>query len=244
MGNIHDAVNFALAQQGKPYHAYGNRFGPDYFDCSGLMKASCTAAGIWTPDYATNSSGFYNWGAAVHGAIISVDQAIHTYGAMLIKGDGHGYGPLGHICFSLGDGRTMEAMGSAYGCRIGNAWNRGFSSGLIVPGADYLDPLAEALAAAAAYAAKKHEIEALQAIAAAIKSLHQVPMHTGDKRKQVVRFVKALLNSKFHAGCIATDGTYPPGSKMEHSIKAFQASRHLKADGVIGAKTIDALVKS
>lgn len=237
MGNIHDAVNYALAQQGKPYHAYGDRFGPNYFDCSGLMVASCRAAGIWTPSYATNSSGFYNWGAAVRGAIISVDQAIHTYGAMLIKGDGHGYGPLGHICFSLGDGRTMEAMGTAYGCRVGNAWNRGFSSGLIVPGAEYRT--IEEIAADA------KEAGALKAIADIVADIKAHPLNpgptAGNTRPKEVMFVKALLNQKFRAKLDATDPTF--ATKMESAVKAFQASRHIPANGIVGPATITALMK-
>lgn len=236
MGNIHDAVNFALAQQGKPYHAYGNRFGPDYFDCSGLMVASCRAAGIVTPSYATNSSGFWNWGNTA-GGLISVDQTISTYGAMLIKGDGHGYGPLGHICFSLGDGRTMEAMGSAHGCRIGNAWNRGFTSGLIVPGAEYRT--LEQIAAAA------EEQAALKAIVDMVADIKAKPLHhgptAGKTRPKEVMFVKALLNQKFRAKLDATDPNF--ATKMEGAVKAFQASRHIKADGVVGPATITALMK-
>lgn len=134
MGKISDAVNYALAQQGKPYHAYGARFGPDYFDCSGLMNACLNNTG--TPCSATNTVGFYNWGKQT-GKLISVDAAKRTYGAMLIKGRWYGYGPLGHIGISLGDGRSMEAVGRRLGCRIMDVNATGWHDGLIVPGADY-----------------------------------------------------------------------------------------------------------
>jgi cell wall-associated NlpC family hydrolase len=226
MGNIHDAVNFALAQQGKPYKAYGARFGPNYYDCSGLMKASCDAAHIITPSSATNSSGFYNWAKAA-GTLISADQAIHTYGAMLVRGGSYGYGPVGHIAFSLGDGRTMEAMGRRWGCLIGNAYGRRWGTSMIVPGADYSDPM---------------DVAILKALAAAIQQFRDIPMHKGDKREDLVKFAKGLLNKKMPKAHLDVRDPHF-ADKMETVVKNFQKLVHLKPDGVIGPKTIDALTK-
>lgn len=44
------AVAFALTQLGKPYQVGPNRFGPNYYDCSGLMKAAYAAVGIHIDD--------------------------------------------------------------------------------------------------------------------------------------------------------------------------------------------------
>jgi cell wall-associated NlpC family hydrolase len=46
---IHKAINFAMAQLGKPYVFNAN--GPNAWDCSGLTAGAYKAAGIWMDDY-------------------------------------------------------------------------------------------------------------------------------------------------------------------------------------------------
>jgi cell wall-associated NlpC family hydrolase len=46
---IHTAINFAMAQLGKPYVFNAN--GPNAWDCSGLTAGAYKAAGIWMDDY-------------------------------------------------------------------------------------------------------------------------------------------------------------------------------------------------
>src|SRR6478735_3616088 len=116
MPEIEDAVDYALAQSGKPYHAYGNRFGPDYFDCSGLVIASLRHAGIDCPfpQGTGNTVSLYNWAREV-GGLVSVAKGVATRGAIMIKGKWYGNGPLGHTSFSLGDGTEMAAHGTFSG---------------------------------------------------------------------------------------------------------------------------------
>jgi cell wall-associated NlpC family hydrolase len=46
---VRKAINFAMAQLGKPYVFNAN--GPNAWDCSGLTAAAYKAAGIWMDDY-------------------------------------------------------------------------------------------------------------------------------------------------------------------------------------------------
>ncbi|WP_163870143.1 hypothetical protein [Myxococcus eversor] len=56
-------------------------------------------------------------------------EALRTRGALL-------YRP-GHVAISLGDRRTIEARGSAYGVNIFSANGRGWTSGALIPGLKY-----------------------------------------------------------------------------------------------------------
>lgn len=102
-------VNFALAQRGKPYVWGGH--GPDVWDCSGLIMGATTAAG--KPLYAPAASQAAT--CANSGDSISVAEGIATYGALLFR---IGTGTYDHVVISLGNGTTMEARGSAYGCNV------------------------------------------------------------------------------------------------------------------------------
>jgi hypothetical protein len=63
------------------------------------------------------------------GTIIPLEQAIRTRGALLFAN--------GHVAISLGDGRTIEARGRAYGVGIFNARGRSFHTGALIPGMKY-----------------------------------------------------------------------------------------------------------
>lgn len=112
----------ALAQQGKEY-VFGaevsmNDPNPRRFDCSELIEWAAHQAGVRVPDGSANQI------AATRP--MSVEQALRTPGALL-------YRP-GHIAISLGDGRTIEAKGRAYGVGIFNANGRGWTRAGVIPG--------------------------------------------------------------------------------------------------------------
>lgn len=111
-------VSFALAQNGKPY-VWGAS-GPSSYDCSGLVQAATAAAGHTLPKPSASQA------AAVAGAGkgMSIDQAIRTRGALLFRIGGE----FNHVVISLGNGSTIEAMGSAYGVCIGGTSGRGWTS--------------------------------------------------------------------------------------------------------------------
>lgn len=137
MPDIEAAVQYALAQSGKPYRAYGNRFGPNYYDCSGLVIGSLRHAGIDVPPDVGNTVGLYRWGQAV-GGLVSVAKGVATRGAIMIKGKWYGNGPAGHTSFSLGDGREMAAHGYRSGIHAGDMFGgRNYQDAFIIPGVHY-----------------------------------------------------------------------------------------------------------
>jgi cell wall-associated NlpC family hydrolase len=112
-------VNFALAQRGDAYVWGGN--GPSGWDCSGLVQAATAAGGK-----ALGKPSASQWAACVNaGVTIPVATALRTRGALLFR---IGVGDYNHVAISLGNGSTIEAMGSAYGVLVaGNAASRGWT---------------------------------------------------------------------------------------------------------------------
>lgn len=113
-------LSYALAQKGKPY-VWGAS-GPKSFDCSGLVQEATRAGGKVLTKPVTSQ-----WAALkAAGKTISVDQAMRTRGALLIHIGADG---SNHIAFSLGDGTTMEARGTAYGTNVFKAANQSWYTG-------------------------------------------------------------------------------------------------------------------
>lgn len=133
VGNAATAANFkvakfvevALAQRGKGY--LWGAAGPDNFDCSGLVAYCSRQAGV---SGIHQPVAFLHDICAQHHGLIPVPQAISTYGAILMRVTS---GATDHVAISLGNGKTIEAMGRAYGVRIGNAKGR-FDRGGLLPG--------------------------------------------------------------------------------------------------------------
>jgi cell wall-associated NlpC family hydrolase len=112
----------ALAQQGKKY-IYGadppaSNADPSAFDCEGLTRWAAARVGIDIPMGATFQYRFLEQ----HGTTMSVDQALHTPGALLFhfgSDPNKGVPPDGHVGISVGDGvHVMEAKGHAYGTNV------------------------------------------------------------------------------------------------------------------------------
>lgn len=131
----------ALEQQGKPY-VYGATASitdpnPKAFDCSELTKWAAARVGVTIPDGATAQYLYIR----DHGATMTVQQALHTPGALLFH-FGHEPRDLGdipadgHVAISLGDGvHTIEARGHAYGTNVfDNAGGRDFNFAGMIPG--------------------------------------------------------------------------------------------------------------
>ena len=96
---------------------------PKAFDCSELTKWAAARVGVTIPDGATAQYLY----TRDHGTTMSVDQALHTPGALLFH---FGHEPKnlgdipadGHVAISLGDGvHTIEARGRKYGTNIFSA---------------------------------------------------------------------------------------------------------------------------
>jgi hypothetical protein len=148
MIDVETVVGLALAQQGDAYvgNAEANPADPNpsAFDCSELVEWACARAGV-TPTMPDGSWIQQRW-CASQGQIVSVDQAINTRGALLFNhrddagnpvDPGPTCPPHAHVAISLGDGRTIEAMGTKFGVLVASARNRSWTAGALIPGCSY-----------------------------------------------------------------------------------------------------------
>lgn len=136
-------INLLVAQAGDAY-----RFGhevdlddpdPEAFDCSELVEWACARVGV-VPKMPDGS-----WLQARHckaySTLTPIDSAIKTPGALLFRFSSspfEGDRPTSsHVAVSLGDGRTIEARGTAYGTGIFNAKGRTWTHAGLVPGLSY-----------------------------------------------------------------------------------------------------------
>jgi cell wall-associated NlpC family hydrolase len=133
-------VDHALAQSGDAY-VWGVEDSPDdadphAFDCSELVQWAASQVGVTVPD----GSWIQYLYAQEHGTTMSVDQALHTRGALLFSFSSEptpgGARPTqAHVAISLGDGTTIEARGKAYGVGSWDAGHR-FAYAATIPGLD------------------------------------------------------------------------------------------------------------
>jgi len=123
-------ITRARTNIGKPY-IFGAK-GPDAYDCSGFTADASRAAGGRLVGAAIQQ--YYS--CKSRGLLISPTKAIYTYGALLFR-IGATAKEGNHVAFSLGDGRTLEAKGKAYGCGIFSALNRNWTHGGYIPGIEY-----------------------------------------------------------------------------------------------------------
>jgi cell wall-associated NlpC family hydrolase len=150
MLTVEPLLQLAFAQIGKPY-VFGVEVrlddpSPATFDCSELVQWVCARAGV-QPEMPDGS-----WIQYLHcrqnATVISVDEAIRTRGALLFTNrdaigapmepaDVNDVPPQGHVAFSLGDGKTVEAMGTKWGVRQGDATGRTWTQGARIPGVSY-----------------------------------------------------------------------------------------------------------
>ena len=115
-------VDEALAQAGDRY-VFGAEARPDdpnptAFDCSELVQWAAHQAGVDVPD----GSWLQYQQLQQEGGGISVEQALHTRGALLFyfssSPDGAGRPAEAHVAISLGDGRTIEARSTRDGVGV------------------------------------------------------------------------------------------------------------------------------
>lgn len=130
-------VDLALEQNGKPYRM-GHEVSldnpnPDILDCSELVEWAAHQVGVKV----TDGSWLQYLDLKQRGALMSVDEALRTPGALLFSFSeeptpGGGRPSQAHVAISLGDGRTIEARGREYGVGIFEARNR-FEYGGMIP---------------------------------------------------------------------------------------------------------------
>jgi len=100
-GSAGAAVQFALAQVGKPY-AWGGS-GPSSYDCSGLTSAAWAAAGVSLP----HNSGMQ------YSATSRVSRSALQPGDLMFFGS-----PIHHVAMYIGNGQMVEAPRSGLSVRV------------------------------------------------------------------------------------------------------------------------------
>lgn len=113
----------------RPRYVFGSEVNltdasPDRIDCSELVQW-----GVYQQVHDSWVDGSrYQYAATKH---ISVDQAIHTKGALLfVTGSGSPNG-IHHVAISMGNGQTAEARSTAMGCGSWTAYGRFQYAGLV-----------------------------------------------------------------------------------------------------------------
>jgi cell wall-associated NlpC family hydrolase len=148
-GALQTFIDSAKAQAGDSY-VYGatpSLANPDprAFDCSSLTQWAAHQAGVKLPRIAEAQY----MDLKSKDMLIPVDKAMHTPGALLFYFSEEPHGPLpagqAHVAISLGNGKTIEAKGTAYGVGEFPAKGR-FNYAGLVPGISdgSADPLASA----------------------------------------------------------------------------------------------------
>lgn len=137
-GPLQTFLDSAMAQDGDPYvwgaETSSSDADPHAFDCSELIQWAAGRAGVQLPDGSWNQ---YLALEQAH-ATMSVDQALHTPGALLFSFSsppvaGGGRPDQAHVAISLGDGRTIEAQSPETGVGVHQAGHR-FNYAAMVPG--------------------------------------------------------------------------------------------------------------
>jgi cell wall-associated NlpC family hydrolase len=135
---MHRFLHAALAQSGDAYvfgaETSASDPNPDTFDCSELVQWSAEQAGVDLPD----GSWYQYLALQKQGGAISVEEAVHTPGALLFSFSSPptatgGRPSEAHFAISLGDGKTIEARGTAYGVGSWEASPGRFQYAAVVP---------------------------------------------------------------------------------------------------------------
>lgn len=109
-GNWQQAlVKWLKAQVGKRYQVGPQRFGPDYYDCSGLAKAAyqqlgVTGFGDWT-------GAQYKYGQTVGGGNLQIGDLVFSHPG----GNSAPAGVPGHVAIYIGNGRIIQAASTKLG---------------------------------------------------------------------------------------------------------------------------------
>ncbi len=200
----------ALAQRGDPY-VFGVevRLGdpdPDAFDSSELTQWAADQAGASIPDGAM----YQYLELKSQGRLVSVEEGIHTRGALLFHFTseptaGGGRPSSSHVAISLGDGRTIEARGSSYGVDEFPAVGRFNFAGVIAA----LDRAAPATRSAPTTRAGSSTMRSLRL---GISEIYEAARAAGFTPRQATTWTAiALAESGGETGAIDTAGEQAVG---------------------------------
>jgi cell wall-associated NlpC family hydrolase len=212
MASLDDFVSIALTQKGDPYvfgaEASFDDPNPPAFDCSELVQWAAARCGVRFVDGAQPQRD----ACRRAGALTDVASAQKTRGALLFRID---EGPGNdHVAISLGDGRTIEARGRAYGVNVFSSIGRPWTHGGFIPGL---------------------QRDGEHAIATPDRLLRK------GTRGEDVRWVQRRLQvHDFDPG--PADGVFGP--RTDAAVRAFQRAKGLAPDGIVGPHTRQALSAS
>lgn len=103
--------------------------GVQEWDCSELVQVCAHQAGGFMPDGSAAQLAY----CQRQRATLAINEGERTRGALLfVQTSSHR-----HVAVSLGDGRTIEARGRAYGVNLFGAMSRGWTHAARVPGFTY-----------------------------------------------------------------------------------------------------------
>ena len=167
------------------------------------------------PVLADAFTGFWGNDVASRGIAVSVEDAMRTAGACLLRKPRTGR--VGHIVFSDGKGGTMEAHSSARGLIRHTAAGRRWDVGVLVPGVRYF---------------MGEEVVFVEPAPPVLRVTQ--PMMRGPRVKAVQ---EALKRRGYPVGDV--DSVYGP--QTEAAVLALQADEGLLPDGEVGPETAGAL---
>lgn len=112
-------LNYMDSKIGHPYSEGLNvRFGPQYYDCSGLVYDAMHAAGINIPKSQAIASSEANWLGSNGAQVIKSASQVQKGDIVFFTGaspDPSNYGPIGHVGVALGNGSYVSAYDTARG---------------------------------------------------------------------------------------------------------------------------------
>ncbi len=147
---------------------------------------------------------------------LSIDDALGTPGAFLIRKPGDHNLKIGHVAISLGNGSTIEARSKKYGVGIfSKAASRPWTIGCVIPGVDYAN-------GSVAYTPDDRLLRLAN------------PFMQGEA---VLKLQQRLHDLGYSVGTL--DGVFGPAT--EAAVSNFQAVTGLAHDGIVGPDTAEAL---
>lgn len=193
--------------------------GKQAYDCAQLTRYSCKAAGQELVSGANSQWRRTEW--AAKGEIGSLPD---VEGVLLYHANKSG--TMTHTGVYIGGGYAVEARAASYGVVKTKVKDRTWTHWAALPGV-----LGDVQVEVPKVEQTRTEGDIVMIELSVLKN---------KSKGEEVKTLQRLLNTMGHT-CGSVDGVI--GSKTVASIKAFQKSEGLTADGIVGAKTWDALLK-
>jgi N-acetylmuramoyl-L-alanine amidase len=224
--NMSDVLSFAKKYIGSPY-VFGvvvPKSTPNYkgsFDCAEFV-AYTIAQVLGVGDYGVRNgdayTGFFQVDAKNKGIVISVKDAASIPGAILLRFPA--VGAIGHIAFSQGNGKTIEAHSTKYGVIESKVDGRRWDVGVVLPSIPY-NKLTEVNTEAPKIVYRfKHPMMQDPYIKVAQDRLKKLGFYTEPKTDEFfgTKMLDSVIRFQKSQGLIA-DGEFMPGGETAKALK-------------------------